>query len=252
MAWSVTNRSTVSRGSPPGAIIPSTSTMTPDRQRLPFRTQLSQPTYEYKTAFGKWLSRGESVDGHGGPEVATHPWWKVIWLTGVDYFSTLGYQPGIALLAAGAVAPIATVILVLVTLLGAVPVYSQVAGRSYAGQGSIAMLENLLKGWKSKVLVLFLLGFAVTDFVITMTLSAADAATHAIENPFLRGYVGDHQILVTLAFLTLLAALFIRGFKEAIGLAMFAAVPYLALNLIVLGRGAWEIAEHPALLSNWH
>jgi hypothetical protein len=65
---------------------------------------------------------------------------------------------------------------VLVTLLGALPVYAQVAGRSYAGQGSIAMIENLLSGWKGKVLVLVLLGFAATDFVITMTLSAADAA----------------------------------------------------------------------------
>ena len=225
--------------------------MTPDRQRLPFRTQLPQPAYEYKTAFGKWLSRGESVDGHGGHEVATHPWWKVIWLTGVDYFSTLGYQPGIALLAAGAVAPIATVILVLVTLFGALPVYAQVAGRSYAGQGSIAMLENLLSGWKGKGLVLVLLGFAATDFVITMTLSAADAAKHAVENPYLHPVLGDHLILVTLAILTVLAAVFLKGFGEAIGLAAAAALPYLALNLIVLGRGLLEVMAHPELLAGW-
>jgi hypothetical protein len=221
-------------------------------QRIPFREQLPQPTREYTSALGRWLARGESLDDHAGSEIPTHPWWKVIWLTGVDYFSTLGYQPGIALLAAGVVAPIATLILVLVTLLGALPVYIQVAGRSFAGQGSIAMLENLLKGWKSKVLVLVLLGFAATDFVITMTLSSADAATHAIENPFLHPYLGDHQVLITLAFLTLLAMLFLRGFKEAIGLATFAAVPYLALNLVVLGRGVWEVTKHPALLANWH
>src|SRR5690242_817859 len=173
--------------------------------RIPFREQLPQPSLEYRSAVGKWLSRGEPVGDHASQEVATHPWWKVIWLTGVDYFSTLGYQPGIALLAAGAVAPIATVILVLVTLFGAVPVYAQVARRSYAGQGSIAMLENLLAGWKGKLLVLVLLGFAATDFVITMTLSAADAAKHAIENPFLHPVLGERQILVTLAILTVLA-----------------------------------------------
>jgi hypothetical protein len=220
--------------------------------RLPFREQLPQPSLEFRSAIGKWLLRGESVDDEAGHGVATHPWWKVIWLTGVDYFSTLGYQPGIALLAAGAVAPIATVILVLVTLFGALPVYVQVARRSYAGQGSIAMLENLLDGWKGKMLVLFLLGFAATDFVITMTLSAADAAKHAIENPFLKPVLGEHQILVTLAILAVLAMVFLKGFNEAIGLAAVAAVPYLALNLIVLGRGAWEIMTHPALLANWH
>jgi hypothetical protein len=222
-----------------------------ESRRIPFREQLAQPSFEYRSAVGRWLRGGESGDDHAGGAVATYPWWKVIWLTGVDYFSTLGYQPGIALLAAGAVAPIATGILVLVTLFGALPVYAQVAKRSYAGQGSIAMLENLLSGWKGKGLVLVLLGFAATDFVITMTLSAADAAKHAIENPFLHPVLDGHEILVTLVILTVLAAVFLKGFHEAIGLAAVAAVPYLLLNLVVLGRGAMEIIANPGLLADW-
>src|SRR5262249_39071999 len=101
-------------------------------------------------------------------------------------------------------------------------------------------------------LVLALLGFAATDFVITMTLSAADAAKHAIENPYLHDGLGEHEILVTLVILVVLAVVFLRGFSEAIGLAAVAAVPYLILNLIVLGRGAVEILAHPELLSRWH
>src|SRR4029077_19829247 len=100
--------------------------------------------------------------------------------------------------------------------------------------------------------VLLLLGFAATDFVITMTLSAADAAKHAVENPFLQNVLGDHQILVTLGILAVLAVVFLKGFSEAIGLAAAAALPYLALNLIVLGRGAFEVITPPALVGDWH
>src|SRR5512135_657243 len=116
----------------------------------------------------RWVEAGGSL-GTEAPipptHHAEHPWYRVLWLTGVDYFSTLGYQPGLALLAAGALSPIATAVLVAVTLFGALPVYAQVAERSYIGQGSIAMLERLVTGWKAKVLVLVLLGFASTDFV---------------------------------------------------------------------------------------
>ncbi len=112
-----------------------------------------------KSFLGHWFLKSKVDEPHGAE--STHPWYRVPWLTGVDYFSTLGYQPGIALLAAGALSPLATGILLLVTVLGALPIYSQVAARSFAGQGSIAMLENLLSGWAGKLFVVVLFGLPV-------------------------------------------------------------------------------------------
>jgi hypothetical protein len=218
---------------------------------MPLTDPLWQRPVEFKVPFGKWLGAGVRLDDETHGRTETHPWYKVIWLTGVDYFSTLGYQPGIALLAAGAIAPVATVILVLVTLLGALPIYSQVAARSFAGQGSIAMLENLLSGWKAKLFVLVLLGFAVTDFVITMTLSAADAAVHAIENPYLKPWLGDRQMMITLLLLAALALVFLKGFEEAIGIATAVAFPYILLNLAVLFRCLYSVIFDYRLILNW-
>jgi hypothetical protein len=182
-----------------------------------------------------------------------HPWWQVMCLTGVDYFSTLGYQPGIAFAAAGVLSPIATLILVLLTLFGALPIYNRVAAESPHGQGSISMLEHLLSRWKSKLFVLALLGFVATDFVITITLSAADAAEHIIHNSFVEDHLPeiDHPIAVTLMLVGLLSAVFLKGFKEAIGIAVFLVSVYLLLNLVVIGTGMLAIAADPALLANW-
>ncbi|MCS6975928.1 MAG: amino acid transporter [Gemmatales bacterium] len=189
-------------------------------------------------------------------------WLWVMCLTGVDYFSTLGYQPSIAFLNLGLLTPIATLILVAVTLFGALPVYAYVAGKSPHGQGSIAMLERLVHGWTGKVLVLILLGFAGTDFVITKTLSAADATAHLIENPIWSRllerldpplwFVSRQQLLITMLLLVVLGAMFLRGFREVIGLAVVIVTVYMLMNAIIVLAGLHHLLiVHPESFPQW-
>ncbi|WP_395728799.1 amino acid transporter [Nakamurella sp.] len=209
--------------------------------------------------FRPWLLEGlvDKQGNHQGPgqvpqeEHKRHSWWKVMCLTGVDYFSTLGYQPGIAALAAGLLSPFATIVLILLTLLGALPVYRRVAKESPHGEGSIAMLERHLPKWAGKVFVLVLLGFAATDFLITMTLSAADATAHLVENPFIPESWSNHTLLITLLLLGLLAGVFLRGFTEAIGIAVVLVGVYLALNLVVVVVGLEHIITAPQVIPDW-
>src|SRR4051794_30460353 len=210
-----------------------------------------------------WMLEGltEQSADHPGPHAKgsrtkdgrehRRAWWQVMCLTGVDYFSTLGYQPGIAALAAGAVAPIATVVLVALTLFGALPVYRRVAKESPHGEGSIAMLERVLPWWGGKLFVLVLLGFAATDFTITMTLSAADASAHLIENPYAPAWLDGHAVAVTLVLLAMLGAIFLKGFRDAISIAVVLVVLYLALNAVVVAVGLAQVALHPEVFSAW-
>ena len=173
------------------------------------------------TRLQNWLLQGLIDDSgkhqgpHARPGEKTHTWWRVMCLTGLDYFSTLGYQPAIAALAAGLLSPLATIVLVTLTLLGALPVYRRVARDSFRGSGSIAMLERLLPWWAGKLFVLVLLGFAATDFIITITLSAADATAHAIENPFAPEFFHGNNVIITLVLVGRLGAVFLKEIGRA-------------------------------------
>src|ERR687885_366441 len=154
-----------------------------------------------KGRFKLWLFKG-TKEAEGPHEQEghhqQHAWWQVMCLTGVDYFSTLGYQPGIAFLAAGYLSPVATLILVLLTLFGALPIYGRVAD----------------------------------------------------ESPYVPRLL-EHRITVTLALITVLGAIFLKGFKEAIGVAVALVGAYLTLNVVVIGRGLFEIATHPSAFPAW-
>lgn len=197
--------------------------------------------------FRAWFFEGmKKKEAHGKPD----HWWKVMCLTGTDYFSSMGFQPGIAFTAAGYLAPLATFNLVLLTLFGALPTYLLVAKESPHGQGSFAIFERLLTGWVGKTLVLILLGFAATDFIFTITMCAADATAHIVENPLCRGFI-TNRLITTLVLIGSLGLIFLKGFGEAVKISFLLVIYYLVVNLIVLAICLSKIAGDPTVIQNW-
>jgi hypothetical protein len=207
-------------------------------------------------------------------------WLLVLCLVGLDYFSTLAYLPSIAVEAAGSLAPLAILAVVVVTLFAAVPVYWYVVGRSPHGHGATGLLEKLVHGWFGKAAILVLLGFIGTDFVLTRSLSTADATTHLIHNPFwkndvewiahnkdtLRGWLPaflqgrffdfwNEQLVITLllsvlgfVFWALLQGRFTPWFMR---LAAVVVVTYLLLTAFILGSGVFYFVQHPEIIHTW-
>jgi hypothetical protein len=224
------------------------------------------------------------MSAHAAPR-PTFPWWVILCLVGLDYFSTLAYLPSIAVsqmmrFSIPALAPIAAVGVVLVTLLAALPVYWYVVGRSPHGKGGIGLLEQRAHGWRGKVLILVLLGFVATDYVMTRSLSVSDAATHLLGNPIyqeraewvqnnremVRGWLPEmlqgrffnfwnEQLVLTVILSILAFGLYFflvrsisRGF---LGVAVGVVGLYVLVNLIVIGSGLIYIHQHPHLVSTW-
>ena len=208
-------------------------------------------------------------------------WWLVLCLIGLDYFSTLAYLPSLAVEAAGPLAPLAALLVVAVTWLAALPVYLYVVGRSPHGRGGTGVIEGLVPGWVGKLIVLLILAFVATDFVVTQNLSVADAAEHLRANVYFKEHVDplvtehihpeqwfasplwqriarvfDRQLVTTLLLSLVSFSLWAwwrtGSARIFLRVAALVVVTYLALNAIVLGSALEYLAnDGKPLVEDW-
>jgi hypothetical protein len=221
-----------------------------------------------------------SPSGPKRPYSTAWPW--VLCVIGLDYLSTLAYQPSVAFGAAGRLAPLVTVLVAAVTIFLALPIYLYIAGRSPHGGGSTSLLERCIPGWHGKLLLLILLAFGAVDLVFTRTFSAATAAEHITRcpapgwqqtlddatregeqlrqqlNPEVRVLtegMWNRQTVVSLIILvigTIAGLIFFRGYTRGfVQLAVATVSVYLVLTLFVIGSGAIYLGAHPYLIHQW-
>ncbi|MCF1512793.1 amino acid transporter, partial [Streptomyces glomeratus] len=72
-----------------------------------------------------------------------------------------------------------------------------------------------------------------------------------VENPHLTGVLHGHQMLITLLLVALLGAVFLKGFLEAIGVAVALVGVYLVLNAVVVVVGLWHVATAGHVVTDW-
>jgi hypothetical protein len=211
-------------------------------------------------------------------------WWLVLGLVGLDCISTLGYLPTLAVNGAGVMAPLAAVAVAVLIVFAALPVYLYVVGRSPHGRGATGLLESRLSGWGGKLFLLFLLGFVATDFVMTRSLSTADASRHLLANEYtrsgmdwlmqrkdivhdalpevLKGEWSDNvfswwneQMIGAAALMVLGFGLYfflLRGFNRGFLIFACAVVAlFLAVNTVVIASCLVYVARHPDYATNW-
>jgi len=220
------------------------------------------------------------------PNRPTFPWWVILCLVGLDYFSGIAYLPSIAAAHVRelggrftdlkaehvrALGPVAALGVVLITLLGALPVYLYTVGRSPHGKGGIGLLEQRASGWLGKLIILGLLGFVAADFVLTRSISTSDAAAHVMGNYYYKTNLsaGFQAFLserlpwlglgepVAISVLLAVAAFGLYYFlvgqlsRGFLGVAVGVVLAYLAVNTAVFAASLSHMQAHPGLMDKW-